>query len=349
MTPEPTESTFFKGPVVAVPQSVLHATNNVFGMMGWVASRGPSLLPFSLWKAGSADQLQLNQEYVCVEVKLLSGAEVQLRIESDQQLITLSELVSLQTGVSQDRQMFVVSEKKRRFRGYGAAARDLAHSWTVRRSTRSVVIGMVNFVFLPEVVSREFSGRGVYQWARGGLKQRLKDMHRPQGSLTLQVETLSGLVLALDMSAESSLSDMQTLVHQEAGVLLDRQRITIEERLPPSRLVQVTSQLVLGSLAGVRAAWQVAFWTHASLKRQLWDKRRFPLQVRILSGQAVTIDATMDMTLSQVYEALASSAVAAPTQSHPPSQIQEVVLPPIKSVSFAKRLLFAGFQKNIVN
>ncbi len=46
---------------------------------------------------------------------------------------------------------------------------------------------------------REFSGRGVYQWARGGLRQRLKEMHRPQGSLTLQVEALSGLVLALDM------------------------------------------------------------------------------------------------------------------------------------------------------
>ena len=82
MTPEPTESTFFKAPVVAVHQSVLHATNNVFGMMGWVASRRPSLLPFSCWKASNADQLQLSQEYVCVEVKLLSGAEVQLRVVS---------------------------------------------------------------------------------------------------------------------------------------------------------------------------------------------------------------------------------------------------------------------------
>lgn len=74
--------------------------------------------------------------------------------ESNQQLISVSELVSLQAGLSPDRQVFVVSENKRRFRGYGAAARDLAHSWTVRRSTRSLVIGAVNFVFLPEVVSR---------------------------------------------------------------------------------------------------------------------------------------------------------------------------------------------------
>ncbi|DBA83058.1 TPA: hypothetical protein ACH3X1_006830 [Trebouxia sp. C0004] len=349
MTPEPNESTFLKGPVVAVRQSVLHATNHVFGMMEWVASRGPSSLPFSFWKASSADQLQLNQEYVCVEVNLLSGAAVQLRVECNQQLISVSELVSLQTGLSPERQMFVVSENKRRFRGYSAAARDLAHSWTIRRSTKSLVIGMVNFVFLPEVVSREFSGRGVYQWARGGLKQRLKDLHRPQGIVTLQVETLSGLVLALDMSAESSLRDMQALVQQEAGVLLDRQRITIEERLPPSRLLQVANQLVLGSLAGVRAAGQVAFWAHASLKRQLWDKRRFPLQVKTLSGQAVVVDATMDMTLSQVYQALASSTVAAPTQPHSPAQIQEIVLPPVKSVVTVKRSMFTGLQKNIVN
>ena len=54
-------------------------------------------------------------------------------------------------------------------------------------------------VYVCHCACREFSGRGVYQWARGGLRQRLKDMRRPQGSLTLQVETLSGLVLALDM------------------------------------------------------------------------------------------------------------------------------------------------------
>lgn len=82
MTPQPTESTFFKAPVVAIHQSLLHATENVFGMMGWVATRGPSLLPFSFWKASSADQFPLGQEYVCVEVKLLSGAEVQLRVVS---------------------------------------------------------------------------------------------------------------------------------------------------------------------------------------------------------------------------------------------------------------------------
>ncbi len=82
MATEPTESTFFKAPIVAVHQSVLHATNNVFGVMGWVASRSPSLLPFSLWEASSANQLQLNQEYVCVEVKFLSGVEVQLRFVS---------------------------------------------------------------------------------------------------------------------------------------------------------------------------------------------------------------------------------------------------------------------------
>lgn len=49
----------------------------------------------------------------------------------------------------------------------------------------------------------------------------LSSMHRKQ---LVQAHN-AGLVL---QSAESSLRDMQTLVQQEAGVLLDRQRITIE-------------------------------------------------------------------------------------------------------------------------
>ncbi len=63
----------------------------------------------------------------------------------------------------------------------------------------------------------------------------------------------------------------------------------------------------------------------------------------------VSVLQTMDMTLSQVYEALASSTVAAPTQPHASSQIQEIILPPINSVVTAKRSMFTGLQKNIVN
>ncbi len=74
--------------------------------------------------------------------------------ECHQQLSSITELVSLQTGVTQDRQIFVISETKRRFTGFGAAARDVAHSWTARKSTRSLVLGMINYVFLPEVVNR---------------------------------------------------------------------------------------------------------------------------------------------------------------------------------------------------
>ncbi len=67
------------------------------------------------------------------------------------------------------------------------------------------------------------------------------------------------------------------------------------------------------------------------------------------SMAGVSLLQTMDMTLSQVYEALASSTVAAPTQPHSLSTIQEIVLPPVKSVVTAKRSMFTGLQKNIVN
>lgn len=63
------------------------------------------------------------------------------------------------------------------------------------------------------------------------------------------------------------------------------------ERLPPSKLFQLTNQLLLGSFAGLRVASQAAFWAHARLKRQLWDGRSFPIQIRNGSDQVITMDA----------------------------------------------------------
>jgi len=56
----------------------------------------------------------------------------------------------------------------------------------------------------------------------------------------------------------------------------------------------------------------------------------------------VAVLQTMDMTLSQVYEALASRTVATSTLPHSPSDIREIVLPPVKSVVSAKRSMFTG-------
>lgn len=74
--------------------------------------------------------------------------------ECHQPLSSITELVSLQTGIPQARQIFLISETKRTYRGIGAAARDLAHCWTARKSTMTLVLGMVNYMFLPEVMNR---------------------------------------------------------------------------------------------------------------------------------------------------------------------------------------------------
>lgn len=63
------------------------------------------------------------------------------------------------------------------------------------------------------------------------------------------------------------------------------------EGLPPSRLVQLTNHLLLGSFAGLRVAGQAAFWAHARIRRQWQDGSHFPLQVRTDCGQVMTIDA----------------------------------------------------------
>ena len=68
--------------MLGLHQSVLHATNNAFGFLGWIAARTHSLMPFSFSKASHSEQLQLAQEYLCIDVRLLTGAEVKLRIVS---------------------------------------------------------------------------------------------------------------------------------------------------------------------------------------------------------------------------------------------------------------------------
>lgn len=82
MSPETHDTSSRAVSVLGLHQSVLRATNSAFGVLGWLASRTHSVLPFPLWQASSAEQLQLNQEYVCIEVRLLSGADIQLRIVS---------------------------------------------------------------------------------------------------------------------------------------------------------------------------------------------------------------------------------------------------------------------------
>ena len=61
------------------------------------------------------------------------------------------------------------------------------------------------------------------------------------------------------------------------------------ERLPPSKLLQLTNQILLGSFAGLRAAGQAASWAHVKVMHQLYGGKTFPLQVRTSSGHFTTV------------------------------------------------------------
>ena len=71
-----------------------------------------------------------------------------------QRLCTVSELVTGQTGILDNCQVIVVYESRRKSRGFGAAAQRIAHSWKARKSTRSLILGLINYICLPQVVSR---------------------------------------------------------------------------------------------------------------------------------------------------------------------------------------------------
>lgn len=74
--------------------------------------------------------------------------------EPSQQLCTVFDLITSQTGIPQSCQSVVVSEVRRRSRGLGAAASEIVHSWKARKSTQSLVLGLVNYMLLPQVVGR---------------------------------------------------------------------------------------------------------------------------------------------------------------------------------------------------
>ncbi|KAL3152788.1 hypothetical protein ABBQ38_012372 [Trebouxia sp. C0009 RCD-2024] len=294
-------------------------------MLRWVYSFGTS--------AKQPNKLQSIHEYVSVEVSLLCGEHTILRIEPTQQLCTVFDLITNQFGVQRSCQSLVVSETRRRSKGLGAAASEICHSWRARKSTQSLVLGLVNYMFLPQVVGREFGQRGLYHWAKAGLEGFRE---RPQGTTTLLVHKLDGLVLSLDMPGESSLEETQALVQQQTGILLDRQRISIEECLPPSRLSQLSNQLLLGSLQGIKAAAQVAQWaSHRLMRRaQGLTAHQFPLAVTTQLGQTVTVNATMDMTVAELQNAVYANMSAAPTQ--PASHF------PIQQVTFDHKSVSAG-------
>ena len=74
--------------------------------------------------------------------------------ESSQQLRAVFNLVSSQTGTPPSCQTVVVSETRCSSRGLSAVIKDIAHSWEVRQSTRSLMLGLINYMFLPQVMGR---------------------------------------------------------------------------------------------------------------------------------------------------------------------------------------------------
>ena len=82
MSPNLVGSLFSRAPMFGLHQSAVHATNQAFGIVGWVASQTHAILPLSLSQGSNREHLQLVQEFISVDIRLLSGAEVKLRIVS---------------------------------------------------------------------------------------------------------------------------------------------------------------------------------------------------------------------------------------------------------------------------
>ena len=63
------------------------------------------------------------------------------------------------------------------------------------------------------------------------------------------------------------------------------------ECLPPSKLVQLSNQLLLGSFFALRTAGQTASLALHTLRRRVWGATHFPLAVKTHLGQSITVNA----------------------------------------------------------
>ena len=63
------------------PQNyVVQATRCAFGAFGWLMGRSQLILPWTLITSSKSHQLQLGQEYTTVEVRMLTGTDIKLRV-----------------------------------------------------------------------------------------------------------------------------------------------------------------------------------------------------------------------------------------------------------------------------
>ncbi|EIE23303.1 hypothetical protein COCSUDRAFT_66260 [Coccomyxa subellipsoidea C-169] len=253
----------------------------------------------------------LKGESIRLEVKLLSGADLVMELPAEATLAEAREQVARSLGLPLRRQFFVVAEDRARSAGLSSLAGSVTRHLAAPRDLRGTLISWVNFIFLPEAVNRELYGRGLI----GSLKattwwQHLQEKQNKaaqqsaplKDGVRVQVETLAGQVMAVEVDAGASLAAMRAGIYQEVGIAAKQQRLIILERTGPGALTHLTNTMLLNSLAGARSIMSAASWASCTLMSALKEDTRFPIQVRTNCGASVALAVTGDTTMDQLRE-----------------------------------------------
>ncbi|CAL8465219.1 g4754 [Coccomyxa elongata] len=251
------------------------------------------------------------EESIRLEVKLLNGADLVLELPAEVTLAESREQVARSLGLPLRRQFFVVAEDRARGAGLSSLAGSVSRHLAAPRDLRGTLISWVNFIFLPEAVNRELYGRGLI----GSLKattwwQQLQEKQNKaaqqsaplKDGVRVQVETLAGKVMAVDVDANASLAAMRAGIYQAVGIAAKQQRLIILERTGPGVVTHLTNTMLLHSLAGARTLMGAASWASSTLIGALKEDTRFPVDVRTHCGACLTLSVTGDTTVDQLRE-----------------------------------------------
>ncbi|KAK2078198.1 hypothetical protein QBZ16_004066 [Prototheca wickerhamii] len=237
-------------------------------------------------------------------VRRLGGGVSQLEVAADVSLESLLAAAARLTSASSATLFEIEVEELRGEAGLRELLRSTATQLAHSKRRNWALLDGVNWMFLPESVSREVRGRGFLAWLDRHVLPRLQadEAADPAAahSVRVFVDLLGDRRVPLRLARDAPLQRLSAAVAARAGVPAARQRLVLVERAPLG-----AAGRAFWAAARALYLWLLVLARYAGIALGLLDPLAdAPVSLRLLtqSGRSVRLDVTRDLTLHQLAE-----------------------------------------------